>query len=468
MARYTFTLLDEHRQGLRRLLLQDECESGALLLCGRSRQVDPWTGVVEERALVREVIEVPAEAFLERTPTSLMWSTTPLFKLAKKAIAKDYAICVAHSHPGNQLFFSRFDDIADKESFEIVFGRMETERPHFAMVMDRTGEILCRAYGPDLKPHLVDLIRVVGNRMSLRYADRGRGSPPVEFDRQIRAFGGAATEDLSQLRIGIVGCGGTGSAVAALLARSGVSRLLLVDSDRVDMTNLNRLHFSTRADAIAGRHKVDVVGDAIAEIGLARSVVRLKQPVDSPECRDALRACDVIFGCTDDHLGRSFLNRLAYFYLIPVIDLGLLIDPNDNGGYDSFDGRVTVIQPGHPCQVCRQLISPQRMLEESLRRGDPERYEQYRRAGYVEDGTDPSPAVVTFTTEIAAVAVNELLHRLTGFRGAEGHCAERVRRLDWIKDADIVPAGKRNPDCPLCGLRKYDGRGDMTPFLNQS
>jgi hypothetical protein len=159
---------------------------------------------------------------------------------------------------------------------------------------------------------------------------------------------------------------------------------------------------------------------------------------------------------------------MAYFYMIPVIDMGVLIDPNEEGGYDSFDGRVTVVQPGYPCQVCRQLISPQKMLEEGMRRSDHARYEQYRRAGYVAGGNDPSPAVVTFTTEIAAVAVNELLHRLTGFRGSQGHCAERVRRFDWIKDADMVPSGRRNPDCPLCALRKFDGRGDMSPFLNQS
>jgi hypothetical protein len=66
------------------------------------------------------------------------------------------------------------------------------------------------------------------------------------------------------------------------------------------------------------------------------------------------------------------------------------------------------------------------------------------------------------------MAVNELLHRLTGFRGPGGHCAERVRRFDWVKDADAVPGGTRKPECPLCGMRKFDGRGDMTPFMNQS
>ena len=451
-----------------RSLLRDENEYGALLLCGRSRQIDPWTGVIEERALVREVIDLPAEAFLERTPTSLSWSTTPLFKLAKKAMVRDYAICIAHSHPGSALFFSERDDIADRESFGIVFGRMETERPHFAMVMDRSGELLVRAYDPSLRPQRTELIRIVGDRLQIRYPGRDDAGVPVELYRQARAFGARTTQDLAHLRIAIVGCGGTGSAVAILLARSGVSRFLLIDSDRVDITNLNRLHFSTRSDAITGRFKVDVVGDGIAQIGLARSVVRLTQDVDSPECRDALRACDIIFGCTDDHLGRNFLNRLAYFYMIPVIDMGVLIDPNDKDGYDSFDGRVTVIQPGYTCQVCRQLISPQKMLEEGMLRSDPLRYEQYRQAGYVVGGIDPSPAVVTFTTEIAAVAVNELLQRLTGFRGAQGHCAERVRRFDWTKDSDMLPGGKRNPECPLCALRKYDGRGDMTPFLNQS
>lgn len=468
MTRYTFTILDEHYQQLRRLLLRDDKESGALLLCGRSRHVDPWTGVWEERALVREVIEVPEPSFIARTPTSLTWSTTPLFHVAKAAMPKDYAICVAHSHPGGGLFFSEHDDIADKESFDIVFGRMDTERPHFALVMDNEGEFLVRAYDAQLKAHQVVMTRVVGNRFEVRYSGRGKGIPPTEFDRQVRVFGARTVEDLAQLRVGIVGCGGTGSAVASLLTRLGVSRFLLVDADRVDETNLNRLHFSTRADAIAGRYKVDVVGDAIAAIGLARSVVRIKHFADAPECRDALRACDLIFGCTDDHLGRNLLNRLAHFYLIPVIDLGVLIDPKPEGGYETFDGRITVVQPGYPCQTCRQLISSQRMLEESMQRNDTRLYEEYRRAGYIQGGTDPSPVVVTFTTEIAAVAVNELLHRLTGFRGPDGHCAERVRRFDWVKDADTIPGGKRNPDCPLCGARKFDGRGDMTPFLNQS
>ena len=468
MIRYTFTILEEHYQTLKHLLLRDNNEFGALLLCGRSQQVDPWAGVLEERALVQKIVEVEETAFLERTPVSMTWTTDALFHLAKRAMSKDLAICIAHSHPSGGLYFSPSDDESDRESFNIVFTRMETYRSHFSLVMDDKGDVIVRAYGPDLKPHPVELIRVMGDGFRFFYKDRGNGLPGEEFDRHVRAFGSESVQDLSQLRIGIVGCGGTGSAVANLLARLAPIRLVLIDNDIVDHSNLNRLHFSKRSDAILGRYKVDVVAESVAEIGLVQSVIPLRKSVENTECRDALRACDVIFGCTDDHQGRNLLNRLAHFYLIPVIDLGLLIEPNKYGGYDSFDGRVTVVQPGRPCQVCRQLISLQMMQEESMRRNDPQVFEQHRRAGYITGGEDPNPVVVTFTSEVASMAVNELLHRLTGFRGLNGQCSERVRRLDWVKEADSVPGGISQPDCPLCGVRKFDGRGDMTPFLNMT
>jgi molybdopterin/thiamine biosynthesis adenylyltransferase len=267
------------------------------------------------------------------------------------------------------------------------------------------------------------------------------------------------------LRIGIAGCGGTGSAVALLLARIGARYVVLFDNDRVDETNLNRLHFSTRVDANLGRLKVDVVAEGMAQLGLPVSIRRFPYAVDDARSYDALKACDIIFGCTDDHLGRSFLNRFAHFYLIPIIDVGLLIEPREDGGYDSFDGRVTIVAPGNPCQICRGLINPEVMHAEALRREDPKLFQERRRAGYIPDAPDPSPVVVTFTTELGSMAVNELFHRLNAFRGDEFY-SEHVRRFDEVKDADSVPAGRSLLHCKLCGRRSYDGRGDMIPFLD--
>lgn len=86
----------------------------------------------------------------------------------------------------------------------------------------------------------------------------------------------------------------------------------------------------------------------------------------------------------------------------------------------------------------------------------------------MQDAPDPSPVVVTFTTELASMAVNEVFQRLTAFRGNEGSSAERVRRFDEVKDSDCIPGGIRRPGCKLCGTRKYDGRGDMLLFLDQA
>ena len=465
MIRFTLSILEEHRVALQKSVLRDASEYAAILVCGRSRSIDPWTGAIEERFLVRDLIEVPENAFAERTPTGLTWSTTPFYQSLKLVEDKAFGLAVVHSHPSGPLRFSPKDDVAEREMFQIAFDRLDNERPHLSVIMDGNGDLVARAYGPDLKPHDTSLIRFIGSRWRFKSAADHEAASP-EFDRQLRVFGRQTMTAIEQLRVGVVGCGGMGSAAAMLLARIGVRRLALFDFDYVDETNLNRLHFSTRSDANLRRKKVDVVGEGVAQIGLPISVVRIPHNIDDERARNALLSCDVIFGCTDDHLGRNMLNRLAHFYLIPVIDLGLLIQPNGQAGYDVFDGRVTVVQPGYPCQVCRGLIDPSIMLAESLRRNDPVLYEQRRRAGYIVGSPDPSPVVVTFTTEVATMAVNELFQRLSGFRGADGAASERVRKFEEVKDADTLPAGKSRLGCRLCDRRRYDGRGDMTPFLD--
>jgi molybdopterin/thiamine biosynthesis adenylyltransferase len=466
MTQFTLRMLDEQLSKVFALLCQDDNEAAAIAICGRSFVPDPWSGEGEERFIVREIIEVPASAYEARSPVAFTWSTTPFYNALKLAEEKDFAVAVFHSHPQGMMEFSSADDIAEKELFEIAFNRLESRRPHLSVIMDRNKSLAARAYGPDLKPQAVATIAVIGERWNLISTNEAR-AVGRELDRQVRAFGTKATEALGRLKIGVVGCGGTGSAVVSLLARIGVRSLALIDADHVDETNLNRLHFSSRRDANLRRLKVDVVGEGAAAIGLPISIVRVPHYGDHAEALSVLRACDVVFGCTDDHLGREVLNRTAHFYFIPIIDLGLLIEPNETGGYDTFDGRVTVVQPGYPCQSCRQLISDEQIYLDSLRR-DPELLEARRRAGYVPQDADPSPVVVTFTTEVATMAVNELFHRLNGFRSAEQRCSEHVRQFQFLKHADSLPAGRSKPGCRLCDQRRYDGRGDMKPLLDLS
>lgn len=469
--RYTLTLLEQHRDRLLRHLHQDQNERVAVILCGRSRLRDPWAEKFEERFVSREVIEVSDSYIDHHDRTHVRVSTTPIYQLAKRAALEGLAVAFIHSHPQSVTHFSVRDDENEPELFEMVFNRTDTDRPHLALIMTPDGEVVGRAWDHQLKYHDLDMVRIIGKRFAFRYSGRGAGTPAHAFDRQVLAFGREFTQDLRVLRIGIVGCGGTGSAIAMLLARAGIGHLALYDADIVDFTNLNRLHGARQADADAGALKVDVVGRAISELGLGCQVRRFPMWIGDAGARDSLKSCDVIFGCTDDHAGRSVLNRLAYFYSLPVIDMGVLLERSDLGSSEEFrtmDGRVTVLGPNNTCLACRGLLDPDRVRAEDLKRNNPNQYERERALGYLPREGEPNPVVVTFTTETAAMAVNELFQRLLGFRGSEGSWSERVRQFHVPKDHDIHAAGRPREGCKLCGNHHYVGRGDMERFLDQA
>lgn len=76
------------------------------------------------------------------------------------------------------------------------------------------------------------------------------------------ALGSALDNEMRNLGVGVVGCGGTGSATAMLLGRLGVGRVALFDRDFVETTNLNRLHGATM------RRAGDQLADAVVKAGL--------------------------------------------------------------------------------------------------------------------------------------------------------------------------------------------------------
>ena len=106
------------------------------------------------------------------------------------------------------------------------------------------------------------------------------------------------------------------------------------------------------------RHKVDVVKRHITDMGLGCRVYAVNAWVGEKCCRDVLKSCDIIFGCTDDNDGRLLLNRVAYYYLIPIFDLGLAIDVSTDVPPHvlCLDGRVTYIYPEKTCLMCREII----------------------------------------------------------------------------------------------------------------
>ncbi|SKA41284.1 JAB domain-containing protein [Enhydrobacter aerosaccus] len=470
MTTYSATFQAAHADELQRLILRDDgCEHAAYILFNKANiNIDPWDRQAHVKYLSAKIVPVPDEQVLEATPNLVSWQTASFIRSLKEAVANDQVLAIIHSHPGGLRSFSRQDDTNEAELVQLAQNRNGPDTPmlSFIMTADKTltGRIwLSRQYHAPMR-----LIRTIGESFRLHYASRGFSSTRLAFDRQALAFGKALNEDLSRLRVGVVGCGGTGSAVAMLLPRVGIGHVGLIDNDIVDVTNLNRLHGARQADADAMAPKVQVVARAIAELGLGTRVVYREAWVGDPECYDLLKSCDIIFGCTDDNEGRLFLSRLALFYLIPVIDLGLAIKVTDAGppAIEALDGRVTVLTPGNACLSCRGVVEAARAAEEAMRRTTPALYEKRKAEAYVFGEGNPNPVVVTFTTELATMAVNEMLQRFNGFRGPHGFRANQLRRFHLMMDAK--PGARAAAGCALCDSEGYWGRGDMKPFLDRT
>ena len=303
----------------------------------------------------------------------------------------------------------------------------------------------------------VDAVRVLDHRWRLLLSVRDGGWPCATFDRQIRAFGSDGQRLLGHLRVGVVGAGGTGSAVCEQLIRLGVGELLVIDPDVIndDGSNVTRVYGSTMNDI--GTPKVDIVARSAQHIGLGTRVSPIQGSINNEAIARMLTDCDVVFGCTDDNRGRMTLSRLAVWYLIPVIDMGVKLTSSD-GILSGIEGRVTVIGPETGCLQCRGRINSQALQAEVLQ--PVERADRVAE-GYAVGLAERDPAVVTFTTGVASQAVSELLARTFSLddEPPSTELLMRFHRRDIRRNTRSGALGH------WCQDPNNVGAGDTTPFL---
>lgn len=95
-----------------------------------------------------------------------------------------------------------------------------------------------------------------------------------QFSRNELAFGTEGLEILKNSTVAVLGIGGVGSFAAEALARSGVGRLILIDKDDIDITNVNRQLIALLSTV--GQPKVDVMKARIMDINPDGEVIALK------------------------------------------------------------------------------------------------------------------------------------------------------------------------------------------------
>lgn len=469
MSSPDLTIREADRERLRELVLSSgRNEAAAYVLCGQANIVrDPWDHTPRRRLMLHSVKAIPPEDFVSASEVHVTWSTNSYVKLLKQANDEGLLPGIVHSHPKGPAAFSDQDLRNERDLLRLTQNRNGDDAALVSTLLTRGGLVRAQLWTDSSWPAEITDVRIVGKHLAISPPQPEGGRDTDFLARQASLFGEELNARLRAMRVGIVGCGGTGSATAMLLARLGVGRLVLIDKDIVEVSNLGRLHGARRRDADAKRSKVEVLARHLTEFGLGTHVVTRQCWVGDSLAVDALKSCDVIFGCTDDHDGRLLLNRLAHFYLIPVIDMGLVIDPgSDNGYIADLTGRVTVLVPGSPCLLCRRVVVQDKARDESLLRSSPQEYDRRKKEAYVRGVGNPAPAVVTFTTATACLAIDELLRGLDAFQDGSGWVWQRARRFDI--DRNRRPGAKLRPDCPLCSSRSSWGRGDVEPFLDRT
>lgn len=391
------------------------------------------------------------------------WRTDELEAVLLRAARRGHSVVKFHSHPTGFRAFSPTDDKSDCELFPSVHGWVDDDGPHASVVMLADGFLFGRTIDAAGNFEPLRRVCVVGDGVAL-YGETETAPVPAHAERHAQLFGEGTTQLLRTLRIGIVGCSGTGSVVTELIARLGPRSVVLVDPDRIEKRNLNRILGSTAEDAAEKRFKVDVLRRTIVGTGLGVEVEALPFVIASRRAVQAIASCDFVFGCMDSHDGRRTLNRLASFYLLPYVDVGVSLQADGKGGIDQVCSSCNYLQPGGSSLLSRRAINAKRADAEAMLRKNPELYAQLRREGYIENAHEDRPAVISVNALAAALGVNEFLARVHPFRDDPNakYAATQLSLSQVHLYTDVEDSQ------PCRSLLRSVGRGDVEPLLDLS
>jgi hypothetical protein len=429
-------------QELRTHLLESSpLEKGAALLLGTA-EIDDGVAL-----LAREMLPAPPDGFRIQGKQQWAPATSWLSRLVGMADEKQAGIAIIHSHP---MSADARRSPADHWADEIVapfFVDNLPDRPFASLVL--TSEQIAGAAWIHGKEHALTEVRIIGaviKRTPGQFKNRGRDEV---HSRQELLFGVDGQMLLATLTVGVVGVGGTGSAVAEQLVRMGVGRVVLFDHDLVDASNVSRMYGSRMGDV--GRPKVAVVSKALEAIGTPSAVTPIQGDIRQKRVVGELtRRCDLVFGCTDSHSSRAVLNDVAYQYMIPVIDMGIRVGIGSEGP-TSAPVEVRVLRPSLPCLWCYGAIDGRRVAEELM---DPGERTKLEKEGYVQRG-QPVGTIIPYTTLAASLATSRFLGLATGISTFEPGV--------FVFDAMTFDGWAVRPDVTGCVCRSRTGLGDARP-----
>jgi len=354
-----------------------------------------------------------------------------------------------HTHPfsDDRVGFSSYDDDEEPKLVENLVGVWEG-CVVLGFVVGKSA-IQGRAYIRETVSPIENIL-VPGKTIHV-LPGNGRPAPRPRavsiFDRAQAITGAGALQLLEAMKICVVGAGGTGSLMVELLRRAGCRRITVIDDDRIEDSNLNRVLHSGSLDVQEKRKKVFIAAEANQRSGLDTQLSAIDGNILTPIVQERLKDCDLMVGNVDNETARFVLNKLSIEALLPLIDMGTEIGAVHDE-VQSIDVRVTYVFPGGPCLECRGLIDRERMRLEGLQ---PEERRRHVKMGYCKDIDIKQPAVMDVNMRAASLASLLIRHLLQPFLDGSlsGDLRESVLTLSHRQ--------LRDPDrgCGKCG---YKGR----------
>jgi molybdopterin/thiamine biosynthesis adenylyltransferase len=329
-----------------------------------------------------------------------------VLRVATLAAQLGLGVAVLHSHPGARGWqgLSTLDFQAEAAYAAMV--RQVTGLPLLGLTLAGDHAWSARIW-LDEAPTWAGSVRRVGANLSVSWNDAKVPVPTMHESqlRTISAWSESLQRDITRLRVLVVGAGSVGLDIVQRLAATGLVEIGVMDFDRVDEVNRDRMIGTTRRDARRRRRKVDVAA-RLARRAATGSSVGVNTHYTSVCTPDGLAAAldyDVIFSCVDRPWPRAVLNAIAYADLIPVIDGGIAIDTFDDGTLRGATRRTQTATPGRPCLACSGQLDPAEVALEMS--GDLDDPEYIRRAGREQVSGRPNVAALC-----AGVSASQLEH----------------------------------------------------------
>ncbi len=262
----------------------------------------------------------------------------------------------------------------------------------------------------------------------------------ARFDRQLRYFsdisegeGPTASECQGRLeaaRVAVLGVGGLGGWSALGLACCGIGEMLLIDFDRVELTNLNRQVLYTEADI--GQPKASAAAERLRAFNSSMRVEERIQRLDGEAAvAEAIRGCDLVIASCDwpAHDIERWINSacfaagipfIAMSHFPPIARVGPLYVPGVTG-----------------CYACQEI-------------GYRRSYPLFDEAMAQQRGKASSAGTLGPACELIGGQVSiDAMHLLTGLAKPSTLGAIHIYDLRTmeVEHESISP----EPDCPVCG-----------------